>query len=889
MPPSRQIKVTAAPETVGRILDLRRRIDEARAGVLSRYRDDPDGFVTGYLGEHLWSKQRQIMQSVRDHRLTAVRSCHGIGKSFTVSRCVAWWGSVHPPEETRIVTTAPTFKQVRGVLWQEIRKCAPKLPGDVLQLEWQIDGNLVAQGIKPDDYAPDAFQGIHAKHLLVVLDEGNGVPPALWRAAVSLATSEHSRIIVIGNPDDPSGKFAEVCRPGSGWHTIQVGYRDTPNFSGEPVPEGVAAKLIGPAWIEDARRMYGEGSPLWTSKVEGEFPEQAEDALIRLSIARAAAQRELPAEDFPNVLGVDVARLGSDKTIIMHRRGRTAAVHGEHHHEDTMVTAGRVKNALAETGATNAAIDADGLGAGVFDRLMEQGLPAQEMRGGFRARDSERFANCLTGDARVLPLGRLLRVYRSRYDGPMFRLKTASGDEFTATPNHNVLTLRGWVAVKSLRVGDELCDAGRGQRALLADPGVSDMPPKISEIYHAAKGRSGSERVQGSCVDFHGDAPVGDVDVVEVCGDLQPVDPSFGQQGNHGNLVWSLHGQPGFAGGSGGSYPRGVLRSERRHADRPPPCLAPVGGARSALAVREPACEKLVGLGVAARGDASFGEDAVQPVVANPEFPQQSPGGFACGVAYGDRVLINLPGVQRDGVRVASDADFVLGQDAADDVGVDLEVLSERVDGFAGLVAVDQVAAVDVFRGGEAGGFGAAAWLDAVFAQDLVNGGPVSSEALLERCRRLAGEVSTDEIVGIEKVLGAHEPSFVYTLETSTGAYRSSSVVHRNCRAEWFWGLRQRFEDGDISIPDDEELLAQLTAIKYQLNSRGQIILESKDQMRKRGMPSPDKADALAYCFAAWDIPWSDVYGSPQEPAGGADKPEPPPNPWLDAYAGGGR
>lgn len=210
---ARQVQVTARPETIARILQLRRQIEEAKLGRASGYAEDPAGFVRDYLGEFIWSKQQEVMEAVRDHRLVAVRSCHGIGKSRTASRIVHWWGSVHPPEDTRIITTAPTFRQVRSVLWQEIRTAADKLPGRLLQLEWQVGGRLVAQGVKPDDNAPDAFQGVHAKHLLVVLDEANGIPPALWRAAISLMTSEHSRILAIGNPDDPSGKFAEVSRP----------------------------------------------------------------------------------------------------------------------------------------------------------------------------------------------------------------------------------------------------------------------------------------------------------------------------------------------------------------------------------------------------------------------------------------------------------------------------------------------------------------------------------------------------------------------------------------------------------------------------------------------------------------------------------------------------
>ena len=62
--------------------------------------------------------------------------------------------------------------------------------------------------------------------------------------------------------------------------------------------------------------------------------------------------------------------------------------------------------------------------------------------------------------------------------------------------------------------------------------------------------------------------------------------------------------------------------------------------------------------------------------------------------------------------------------------------------------------------------------------------------------------------------------------------------------------MRERFESGDIDIEDDEELISQLSNIKYKINSRGQIQIESKDDMKKRGLPSPDRADALMLAFA---------------------------------------
>lgn len=71
-----------------------------------------------------------------------------------------------------------------------------------------------------------------------------------------------------------------------------------------------------------------------------------------------------------------------------------------------------------------------------------------------------------------------------------------------------------------------------------------------------------------------------------------------------------------------------------------------------------------------------------------------------------------------------------------------------------------------------------------------------------------------------------------------------------NIRAEMFWELAGRFKEGTIQIPNDKTLLKQVTDIKKKpLNRNDQIILESKEDMKHRGLKSPDRADALALCF----------------------------------------
>jgi hypothetical protein len=367
----------------------------------SPYLADPVGWVRNRLGEHLWSKQRTIAESVRDHRRTAVKSCHDAGKSYIAARLAAWWIDAHPPGEAFVVSTAPTYRQVHAILWEEIRRAAKSaatrgepLPGRALQSdEWKLDdGTLVGWGRKPADTDEHGFQGIHRRYVLVILDEACGVPAQLWTAVEAITTNADCRILAIGNPDDPATEFAEVCKPGSGWHVIRISAFDTPNFTDEPVPEHLRPLLLDPEWVEDKARRWGKGSPRYVSKVLGEFPDIGEDVLIPPSLIRAAQERELQPGPWA-VLGVDVARYGSDRTILLLRRGPRARVIGDHAKQATTETTGRVVVAVGEHRVDEVRVDGVGVGGGVVDQLLELGHDVVDMQAGVAAQDPAHYLN----------------------------------------------------------------------------------------------------------------------------------------------------------------------------------------------------------------------------------------------------------------------------------------------------------------------------------------------------------------------------------------------------------------------------------------------------------------------------------------------------------------
>jgi hypothetical protein len=77
-----------------------------------------------------------------------------------------------------------------------------------------------------------------------------------------------------------------------------------------------------------------------------------------------------------------------------------------------------------------------------------------------------------------------------------------------------------------------------------------------------------------------------------------------------------------------------------------------------------------------------------------------------------------------------------------------------------------------------------------------------------------------------------------------------------NRRSEMWGNLKKVLEDGRFSLPDSDSLQADLVSCGYKYTSDGKLLLESKQDMRKRGVPSPDEGDAVALCF-------SEPHGSP--------------------------
>lgn len=313
---------------------------------------------------------------------TAVVSCNGMGKSAIAGMAGAWWVSVHDPYEVALIASAPTYPQIARVLFRELKdnhKAAAirgfSLPGHINQSEeWKLDdeyGTLIGFGRRPADTdIVSAFQGIHRRFVMVVLDEAGGIPTDLYTAAEAVTTTADSRVLAIGNPDRRGTEFHRIFREDETWNKITVSAFDTPNFTGEKIPEELAPLLIQPTWVERQKIAWGEDSARYKSKILAQFPEEDDTTFFSQTAIDKAIDTEIEEDaEQPLILGVDVARFGDDDSVMYTNRGGLLRHHSTWNKANAVESANRIHQAAISLGAKQVHVDGTGLGAPIVDML----------------------------------------------------------------------------------------------------------------------------------------------------------------------------------------------------------------------------------------------------------------------------------------------------------------------------------------------------------------------------------------------------------------------------------------------------------------------------------------------------------------------------------------
>ena len=238
-------------------------------------------WIRDTLGITLWEKQVEIVNSLFMYHDVAVRSGHGVGKSYVAAVIALTFISTMIP--SIVVTTAPTYKQVRNILWEHINgiykrsKMPRTIGGRINILDYRLTENHYAIGFTTRENKLEDFQGYHSPNILLIFDEAPGIASAIWTAAASILTT-NAYFLTIGNPTSRVGEFFNRFRDPD-VYKIHISCFDSPNVTGEMHIEG----LTGMKWIDGRKKAWGEDSILYLTKVIGDFPKEDYEHGIPLS------------------------------------------------------------------------------------------------------------------------------------------------------------------------------------------------------------------------------------------------------------------------------------------------------------------------------------------------------------------------------------------------------------------------------------------------------------------------------------------------------------------------------------------------------------------------------------------------------------------------------
>jgi len=334
--------------------------DEIRTR-LAAWVNDPVLFVREVLLVEPDPWQAAVLDDLRDHRSVAVRSCHGPGKTTCAAWAVLWFLTTHA--HPRVPCTAPKEEILLTRLWPEIAKWLGRSRLLTHFLEWQKTKVVCRQSpntwfaVATVGRTPENLSGFHEEHLLYVVEEASGMRDELMGAVDGAMTTQGAKVLMISNPTQLTGYFYDAFhRDRARWKTHHVSAHDSPRVK-QVYIDGMAAK-------------WGVDGPMYQVRVLGEFPTQAEDALLGIDALERATRVEL-ASAGPVVLGVDVARLGNDETVILTRQGPVVRGIRTARKTRTTETTGLVIAAIRDERAEVVYIDEPGVGGGVVDELLD--------------------------------------------------------------------------------------------------------------------------------------------------------------------------------------------------------------------------------------------------------------------------------------------------------------------------------------------------------------------------------------------------------------------------------------------------------------------------------------------------------------------------------------
>lgn len=367
----------------------------------SAWRRDPVEFVRDVFQTEPDAWQVDALEAFISGNRVCMRASKGVGKSTVLAWCI--WNFMLTRPHPKIAVTSITADNLRDGLWTELAKWLKKSPlldrlfawqrKEIVSKEhpetWKCSARTWPKDADASQQA-DTLAGLHADYLLFVLDEVGGIPDSVMAAAeAGLASGIECKIAIAGNPTHNEGPLYRACTGESHlWKVIEV--------NGDP-DSIKRSPRVSVEWARQQIEKYGRDNPWVKVNVFGEFPPTSINSLIGVDEVEAAMARERPSAEalsaFQKRIGVDVARFGSDASVLFPRQGKVAFTPVEMRGARTDEIASRV---ILAKNRWNSAVefidDTGGYGGGVVDAMIAQGYSPVGINFASRAFDT-RFLN----------------------------------------------------------------------------------------------------------------------------------------------------------------------------------------------------------------------------------------------------------------------------------------------------------------------------------------------------------------------------------------------------------------------------------------------------------------------------------------------------------------
>ena len=346
---------------------------------MREWKNDPVAFVRDCINVEPTEQQIEGLIALRDGptkgRRITIRSGHGTGKDAWACWVILWYMATR--KDAKIACIAPTARQLQDILWSELGKWfnRSKLRDEFVKQKqkffhkefsdtWWV--RTISPGAKANaEEQAETLAGLHGDHFMVVCDEASGINDPVYVALEGVLTQDDNWAVLIGNMTQNRGYFYDShfhFEFKKAWQKLHWRSDESPN--------------VKPEYCQYMATKYGKDSNVYRIRVLGDAPLDAENTLIPLAWAQSCIGKEIEvADDEPLYLGVDVARYGADRSVILPRTGLIIHPWKNFHGLNTIDLGGHILEQYDTLDAEGLAIDEIGVGAGVTDWIQKHGHP----------------------------------------------------------------------------------------------------------------------------------------------------------------------------------------------------------------------------------------------------------------------------------------------------------------------------------------------------------------------------------------------------------------------------------------------------------------------------------------------------------------------------------